>query len=229
MAKAHILIINPNSSLEMTAAIDKNAQSFVADDLTITTMHTPGASAFVATYEDQFKAAAGMVELIRTNQDNYDAFIIACHADPNLDLMKEISNKPVVGIAEASMKLATMLGHCFSVIGPVDKSSANKKALVDKYGLSRELASVRAADLECGATLEEKLIAAGRKAISQDGAEVLVLGCAGFAGLDKRMEAELGVPVLDGVVSALIIATGLVKYNTKISKVRRYRAGEFSL
>lgn len=229
MSKPRILIINPNNSLEMTAAIDKNAQAFAADDLDITTVHTPGASPFVATYEDQFKAAAGMIELIRSNSDKYDAFIVACHADPNLDLMKEVSTKPVVGIAEASMKLATMLGHCFSVIGPVDKSSANKQALVDKYGLSRELASVRAADLEAGNTLEERLIAAGRKAIAQDGAEVLVLGCAGFAGLDKRMAQELGVPVLDGVISALIIATGLVKYNTTISKARRYRTGEFSL
>ena len=53
-------------------------------------------------------------------------------------------------------------------------------------------------------------------------AEVLVLGCAGFAELDKRMERELGVPVLDGVVCALIVATGLVKYGVSISKQRRY-------
>lgn len=229
MSKPRILIINPNSSLEMTAAIDRNAQAFAAGDLEVTTVHTPGAAPFVATYEDQLKAAAGMIELVRNNSAKYDAFIVACHADPNLDLMKEVSTKPVVGIAEASMKLASMLGHCFSVIGPVDKSSANKQALVDKYGLSRELASVRAADLEAGNTLEDKLIAAGRKAITQDGAEVLVLGCAGFAGLDKRMEQELGVPVLDGVISALIIAAGLVKYQCSISKVRRYRSGEFSL
>ena len=229
LTKPRILIINPNSDLEMTAAIDENAQAFAGDDLHVVTVHTPGASPFVATYEDQFNAAAGMVDIVRSNKDEYDAFVIACHADPNLDLMKEVCEKPVVGIAEASMKLATMLGHCFSVIGPVAKSSPNKKALADRYGLSRELASVRAADLEEGETLEERLTAAGKKAIELDGAEVLVLGCAAFAGLDKRMEQKLGVPVLDGVISALIIAAGLAKYNVKISKVRRYRSGNFSL
>lgn len=229
MEKIRILVINPNSSLEMTQAIDANAQAFAGADLDVVSVHAPGASNFVATYEDQFNAAAGMMELVRSNSDKYDAFIVACHADPNLDLMKEVSSKPIVGIAEASMKLATMLGHSFSVIGPVDKSSANKQALVDKYGLSRELASIRAADLEQGASLEERLISAGKKAVALDGAEVLVLGCAGFAGLDKRMEQAIGVPVLDGVISALIIATGLVKYNVGISKVRRYWTGEFAL
>jgi len=56
-------------------------------------------------------------------------------------------------------------------------------------------------------------------------AEVIVLGCAGMAGLDKRMEEKLGVPVLDGVVCALIIASGLVKYGASTSKIRKYNPG----
>ena len=60
-------------------------------------------------------------------------------------------------------------------------------------------------------------------AVDEDMAEVIVLGCAGMTGLDKRLESELGVPVLDGVVCALIIASGLVKYQTSTSKIRRYR------
>jgi allantoin racemase len=57
-------------------------------------------------------------------------------------------------------------------------------------------------------------------------AEVIVLGCAGMAGLDKDLESELKVPVLDGVVCALIIATGMVKYQIEISKKRRYNSAE---
>ncbi len=229
MKKTRLLVINPNSSPEMTADIDKNVQTLAHEQLEIVTMPTPGAAPFIATYEDQFSSAAGMLELVRTYQDSFDAFIIACHADPNLDLLKEASPKPVVGIAEASMKLATMLGHSFSVIGPVDKSSANKAALVDKYGLKRDLASIRAADLEGDESLEDRLVSAGRRAISEDKAEVLVLGCAGFAGLDKRMSQVLQVPVLDGITCAVIIATGLVNYGLNISRIRRYKVGSFSL
>ncbi len=69
---------------------------------------------------------------------------------------------------------------------------------------------------------EEKITQAARTAIDKDGSEVIVLGCAGMSGLDKRMQTRLGVPVLDGVVCALIIAPGLVKYGVSTSKARRY-------
>ncbi len=222
MAKPRILVINPNSSLEMTEAIHRNACAFAGGDMDIVTVPTPGTSPFIATYEDHALAAPGMIALLRENQDAFDAFVIACHGDPNIDLMKEITTKPVVGIAEASMKMATMLGHSFSVIAPVERTVPNKKALIDKYGLSRDMASVRPASIEKEPDEAGRLIAAGRRAVEDDMAEVLVLGCAGFAGLDKRMERELGVPVLDGVICALIIASGLVKYGVSISKRRRY-------
>lgn len=222
MRRAKILIINPNSSLEMTDAIHENAAAFANGDMDVVTVPTPGTSPFIATYEDHAVAAPGMVKLLRDNEKSYDAFVIACHGDPNMDLMKEITVKPVVGIAEASMKMATMLGHNFSVIAPVERTVPNKKALIDKYGLTRDMASVRPASVENGTDEAERLIAAGRRAVEEDGAEVLVLGCAGFAGLDKRMEKELGVPVLDGVICALIIASGLVRYDVSISKKRRY-------
>ena len=222
MGKPKILIINPNSSLEMTEAIHRNALAFAGDDMDIVTVPTPGTSPFIATYEDHAAAAPGMMKLLRENQDKFDAFIVACHGDPNLDLMKEITKKPVVGIAEASMKMATMLGHSFSVIAPVERTVPNKYALIDKYGLRRDTASVRPASVEKAGDEAGRLICAGRRAVEEDMAEVLVLGCAGFAGLDKRMEKELQVPVLDGVICALIIASGLVKYGVSISKKRRY-------
>jgi allantoin racemase len=37
------------------------------------------------------------------------------------------------------------------------------------------------------------------------------------------MQSELGVPVLDGVICALIVASGLVKAGLSTSKIRRYR------
>lgn len=217
-----ILLINPNSDAAMTDAIRRKAESFANGEYEVVAVSTPGASKFVATYEDHAKAAPGMVDIVRRNQDAFDAFVIACHGDPNMDLMKEITNKPVVGIAEASMKIATMLGHSFTVIAPVEHNVPNKWALIRKYHLSDDCASVRAPKHGATGTEEEKLIEVGRRALAEDMAEVLVLGCAGFAELDKRMERELGVPVLDGVVCALIVATGLVKYGVSISKQRRY-------
>jgi len=218
-----ILILNPNSDLEMTEAIQKTAENFAADEFEVLCQPTPDAPHFIETYEDEIKAAPGMIRLIRENQDKFDAFVIACHCDPNLDLMKEITKKPVVGIGEASMKIASMLGHRFSVVSSTKHSIPNKEALVRKYYLQDALASVRAPTEEMSeCSDEEKYIKVAKSAIEKDMAEVIVLGCAGMTGLDKRMEGELGVPVLDGVVCALIFVSGLVKYGISTSKIRRY-------
>jgi allantoin racemase len=137
--------------------------------------------------------------------------------------MKEIIKKPVVGIGEASMKMASILGHCFSILSSTSHSIPKKEALVRKYHLQDALASVRGpADEKSEGTDVDKYTKAAQAAIEEDRAEVIVLGCAGMTGLDKHIEEKLGVPVLDGVVCALIIATGLVKYGTSTSKIRRY-------
>ena len=86
-----ILIINPNSDLEMTEAIQRTAENFSGGDFEVTCKPTPGAPKFIETYEDEIKTAPGMIQLVRENEDKFDAFIIACHDDPNLDVMKEIS------------------------------------------------------------------------------------------------------------------------------------------
>lgn len=221
-----ILIINPNSSLEMTAAIQKAAMDFANNEYEVVCKPTPGAPPFIGKYEDHVRIGVDMINLVRENENDYDAFIIACHSDPNIDAIKEITNKPVVGIGEASMKLASMIGHSFSVIAPVERTIPNKYALIRKYHLEDVVASVRTPKTKMGECPEgERLMEAAKVAIEEDMAEVLVLGCAGFAGLDKEMEKELGVPVLDGVICALIIATGLVRYGVGTSKARRYRPG----
>ena len=217
-----ILIINPNSDLEMTKAIQKTANDFVNNEFEVICRPTSEAPKFIETYEDELKAAPGMIQLVKENEE-YDAFIIACHDDPNLDAIKEITKKLVVGIGEASMKIASMLGHRFSVVSTSKHSIPLKEELVRKYHLQDVLASVRAPGEEMSEYSEkEKYLQVAKLAIQENMAEVIVLGCAGMTGLDKYLEEKLGVPVLDGVICALIIAVGLVKYGVSTSKIRRF-------
>ena len=218
-----ILIINPNSSPEMTGKIKETALEFAAGAFEVDCLPTPGAPDYIETYEDQLKAAPGMIRLVRENEETCDAFVIACHCDPNLDAMKEITTKLVVGIGEASMKIASMLGHSFSVVTDTIHSIPNKEALARKYHLQDALASARAPEKDSEElSFEEKIFQAAEAAAKEDDAEVLVLGCAGMTGLDKRLQELLGIPVLDGVVCALILASGLLKYGISTSKARRY-------
>ena len=202
-----ILMINPNSDLEMTLSIQKTAENFSKGNFEATCFPTPGAPKFIETYEDQKKAAPGMIKLVKENQAQYDSFVVACHCDPNLEMIKGITKKPVVGIGEASMKIASMLGQRFSVIQTSEFSISIKENLVKKYRLEDSLASIRAPKKEMENMSEyQKYLQTARAAVEEDGADVIVLGCAGMTGLNRKIKKELGIPVLDGVECGLSVA-----------------------
>jgi allantoin racemase len=218
-----ILVINPNSDPTMTRTIERAAKSYARDRFQVLCLPTHGAPHFIDSYLDELQTAPGMLELLRQHEELVDAIVVACMDDPNLDALKEASRKPVVGIAEAAMKIASMIGHRFSILSTSKASVANHQVLARKYLLQDALASVRypgADELELDP--EEQYLRTGRAALEQDMAEVLVLGCAGLADLAGRLEQELGVPVLDGVICGLILAEGMARAGVAISKAGRY-------
>ena len=218
-----ILIVNPNSDQEMTDLIQKSAEDFARGEFEVVAKATPGAPQFIETYRDEVTAAPGMMQLVRVNEDDFDAIVVACHCDPNLDVIREMTEKPVVGIGEASMKIASMLGHVFSVVTTHIHSIPGKLAQARKYHLQDMMASVRAPqEGETDLTDKDLFLRLSRSAIEEDLAEVIVLGCAGLAGMDKMIQQELGVPVLDGVACALILATGFVRYGISTSRALGY-------
>jgi allantoin racemase len=218
-----ILIINPNSDDGMTAAIQESAEAFAEGAFLVRTVSTPGAPQFIESHGDEIVCGPGMMEIMREDEGAYDAFVIACHSDVHLEAMRETTTKPVIGIGEASMKLASFLGRTFSVVTTHQHSVPGKLEQVRKNHLQEQLASVRAPDPgEEGLGGMELFRELSRRAMEEDGAEVIVLGCAGLAGMDRTLRDELGLPVLDGVVCALILATGFARYGVGTSKVMYY-------
>ena len=218
-----ILIINPNSDPKMTAAIQETAVAFAGEDFEVVTLPTPGAPRFLETYEDEVKSGPGMLKVLRENEKAFDAFIIGCHSDTNLNAAKEFTPKPVIGIGEASMKLASFLGHNFAVVTTHQHSIPGKLRQVRAYHLQDLLVSIRAPEKrEEGWTDSDLFMELSRRAVEEDAAEVIVLGCAGMSGMDRNIQDALNVPVLDGVVCALILATGFSRYGVGISKVLGY-------
>lgn len=220
-----ILVINPNSSQEMTRIIEQNAKLFAQNDFQVDCIRNKTAPAFIGSYTDIALSTEGMLAIIKENEKKYDAFIIACYSDPNLNLLKEVSDKPVLGIGESSLMIASILGHKFSIIVASERGIPSKEVMVREYGLSHRLASIVAtkSSSEVDWKDQENMIEAGRKIIKEDMSEVIILGCAGMGHVAIKMKEELGVPVLDGVTCALIIASGLVKTGISTSKIRRYK------
>lgn len=203
-----ILIINPNSDEGTNKIIQKKAEEFVDGAYEVDCINVKNAPELVSSYEDYAEAAPEMIDIIRTNEDKYDSFIVACHADPNLDLLKEITDKPVVGIAESSMKIASMLGNSFAVITPSKKIISKKLALARKYHCNDLLKAIKVAK----SNDKEDLLEAAKKAAEENDVDVIVLGCANYANEDRYIEKQINLMVLDGVACALIIASGLASY-----------------
>lgn len=220
-----ILCINPNSSKEVTTGIKETCNNYLLTDISLEVIDIPESPSGIETYQDAALAEKYLLEKFSTLEKSYDGFIIACHSDIGVDVLRELTVKPVIGIGEASMLFALPLGHKFSILSLKEKKIPQKEDQVKRYGLENRCASIRATGLGVVATYQdkkEKLLEAGFKAVKEDGAEVLILGCAGMAGLDKEIEKIIGVPVIDGVVSALLLMEGFLRYPLSTSKARKY-------
>lgn len=203
-----ILIINPNSDENTDRIMAAKAKRLALPDVEVEVTHVTRAPKLVSSYEDQAVSGAEMIEIVRRREKDCDAFVVACHSDPNLDLVREITDRPVVGIAEASMKLAASMGNGFAVISPSPKSVSKKIALARKYHCDHLLRTIEVSKSDD----EEDLLAAARRAAGSFGVDAIVLGCANYSNADRYLEHSLGIPVIEGVACALFIAAGLVSY-----------------
>ncbi len=224
-----ILLINPNTSEEFTKRVQDIADRYAFPGTTPVAINPRSGPKSIESVYDEILSSVGTLEVAIEQLDQYDAIVMACYSDhPTIYALREITEKPVLGIAEASMYVACMLGYRFSIVTTNEEWEPLLWDAVRHYGLTERCASVRSTHMPVLA-LEESpeetygLIAKTAKlAIEEDGAEVICLGCAGMAGLDKHLEKELGVPVLDGVVCALKLVEGFVGYGLATSKRRAY-------
>jgi len=227
-----IKIINPNTNEQMTQTIDAAAKQYKRQDTQIITVSLKSGPPVIDSSYDEALAAAGVLQEIKVGlREKFDGFIIACFSDPALQASKEISTAPVVGIGEASMLLACTIAYKFAIISMPKSAVSSMRALLASYGLESRCASVRMVDLSVS-KLETELpeikrlfLREAREAIAE-GAEAVLLGCAGLSGLDKEFEKELGIPIIDGVVAAVKLLESLHDYGIHTSKILTYRTPE---
>lgn len=223
-----ILVINPNTTAAMTDSVAKVAAKHAGSDTVIEAVNPEhGPRSIEGHFEEQL-AGVATLETVAKNKDDYDAFIIACFGDPAVPACREITDKPVIGIGEASTHMACFLGHKFSIVTVIPRAIPSMEDLVHRIGLSSKCASVRATELSVleietdpERTVTE-MINEAKIAIEKEGAEVICLGCSGLGPLDQKVQEAVGVPVLDGVTCAVKIAEGLLDYGQKTAKVRAF-------
>jgi len=225
-----ILLINPNTSRAMTAKIADAARGVAGADVMIDAACPSVGAAAIESHLDEIAAAAAVVELIAVDRDSAapaDAYVIACFGDPGLDAARELVEVPVVGIAEAAMHLAAVSGRHFGVVTTLSRTLGRAHDLVARYGMERACVSLAATgipvlDLEDTGSIALETIATRSAEAAANGADVIVLGCAGMADLCAELTARVGVPVVDGVAAAVGMASGMVRMGLGTSKRDEY-------
>ncbi|MCE1236790.1 MAG: aspartate/glutamate racemase family protein [Hyphomicrobiales bacterium] len=221
-----IHLVNPNTTRSMTEKAADAARAVAAPGTEIRADESAFGPVSIEGPWDGAMAVPGLLARIEEAiAAGVDAHVIACFDDTGLDAARALSPKPVIGIGEAAAHMATLVAERFTVVTTLSRSIATLEANLVRYGLAARCAKVRAAevpvlDLEdpasdaCGRISEE--IA---RALVEDRAEAIVLGCAGMTDLARRLSQIHGVPVIDGVASAVTLAEGLVRMGISTSKV----------
>jgi allantoin racemase len=232
MAPIRIKVINPNTTQAMTDNIGRTADRYTHEETEVVAVSPERGPISIESFYDDYLAVPGLLEEIIVDEDEFDAFVVACWGDPGLEACREVTDKPVVGIAEGSMYVANMLGARFSVATILPRAHDFIYAAVEKAGLESKCASVRCTDLTVVETESDRdatfegLLDVSRSAVEDDGAEAICLGCAGMSGLAERLEAELPVPVVDSVGAGAVLAESLVQLGKRTSKVMTYKRPE---
>ena len=224
-----IMIINPNTSISMTDHIREELIPLKRSDTELTvTCPDKGPETIESAYDEAF-ATPPTLELVRkANVEGYDAVVLACFSDPGLHAAREISSIPVIGIEESSLHVAAMLGAKFSIMTPRKTRIAAKQEEVHIRGMNYFLASVRSLDLSVAETdadpekTKQRIFDVATKAVQEDGAEVIILGCAGMAGYAPELEKRLGIKIIDPTAVALKIAEAIVDLGLTHSKTGLY-------
>ena len=154
----------------------------------------------------------------RAEMDGYDATIIGCFYDPFLDVAREICNEMVVTApAEASMHLAATIANSFSIIVGRNKWIPKMNENVVRYGFKEHLASFRSLDLGVldfqvdKERTESRMREEVGRAIKEDRAEAIILGCTMEFGFNRKLQEEFSLPVIDCGLASLKYAEYLVE------------------
>ncbi len=211
---ATILVVNPNSNAEVTAGLDRALEPLrLGGGPEIRCMTLEEGPYGIESQADVEAVAQPLARTVA--QSHADAFVIACYSDPGLHLCREATARPVFGIAELAMLTALTRGDRFGVVAILQRSIPRHLRYIRQLGLAARLAAERPLDLRVHELADEgrtweRLLQVGRGLKDRDGADVVILGCAGMARYRARLEAELGLPVVDPTQAAVTMALGAV-------------------
>jgi allantoin racemase len=211
-----IVVVNPNSTAAVTSAIERALMPLcLAGGPAIECVTLAEGPPGIETQAHVEQVVQPLCRLVRTRADAA-AFVIACFSDPGLHACREATARPVLGIAECGLLTALTRGERFGIIAILAGSLARHQRYVRQLGLTARFAGelplgLGVVELADAGRTYERMRAVGTRLRDHDGADVLVLGCAGMAQYRAGLEAEVGLPVIDPTQAAVTMALGAVQ------------------
>jgi Asp/Glu/hydantoin racemase len=205
-----IVVVNPNSSLAVTAELDRALEALrrpAGPAIRCVTLAEgpPG----IETDEHIRAVVAPLLRLVEGLAGEALAFVDACFSDPGLNELREATDRPVFGIAESACRRAAAAHRRFGIVSILEGSVPRHRRTLEILGLAGALAGDRALGLGVAALGDDAeatfahLAEVGAQLRDADGAAAIVLGCAGMAAHRARLEGMLGIPVIDPVQAAV--------------------------
>jgi allantoin racemase len=214
-----ILVINPNSTQAVTdgiaSALDPLRMAGAPELECITLREGPPG---IQSQADVESVVQPLARTVAARDNDCSAFVVACFSDPGLYAAREATRKPVLGIAECGVLTAMTMGQRFGVIAILDRSIPRHLRYIRQMGVQDRFAGDRAIGLGVVELADEqrtfdRMVEAGKALRDRDGADVLVMGCAGMARYRDRLQTEVGVPVVEPTQAAVAMAIGRVRLN----------------
>jgi allantoin racemase len=216
-----ILVLNANTTTFVTETAATEARCVASPGTEIVPATADFGAAIVGTRTEAAIAEHAAVTLAARYARGCDAVVIAVSYDTGLKPLREMLDVPVVGMTEAALYTACMLG------GPIGLISFGKRVwpmyreLIEAYGLTGRIVGSRVSDNTTAykpgdyTALDDELVATARDLIDTDGAESIVVFGAVMAGASRRIEECVPVPVLDGMRAAIPFAEALVRIGAR--------------
>ncbi len=209
-----VLIVNPNANGAVTAAMAEAVAPLVVTGGPALDCVTLEEGPFgIESQADVEAVTLPLARLVRAREDA-DAFVIACFSDPGLAVCREATARPVLGIQECAVMTALTVGDRYGVVALSEASIRRQDRYARQMGVAERRAGARPLGLSVAAAeaaaARPRIEAVARRLVEEDGADVVILGCAGMARHRAPLARALGRPVIDPVQAAAVQAMGLV-------------------
>ena len=210
-----IVVINPNSNQTVTEGMAEGLKPLLISGGPEIECITLEEGPFGIESQEDVDAVVFPLRECISRIEKADAYVIACYSDPGLDVCRKATKKPVFGIQESGVLTALSQGNKFGVIAITDGSIKRHLGYLRQMGVLERLARERSAGLSVNESATgpgpyDRLCEVGLHLRDLDGAETIILGCAGMATLRVRLGNFLGIPVIDPVQAATSMAIGAV-------------------